>query len=72
MNIFEKQLLINGRSLAELPDLEGRCRPEAYGPLAAPQRVTAEEFERTTAEIRRLKAVHSESRSDEHRSRRRV
>ena len=53
VNIFQKQLLLNGTPLAHLPDLEGRCRPEAYGPLAAPRRVTAEEFERTMAEIRR-------------------
>jgi hypothetical protein len=53
MNIFQKQLLLKGRSLSELPDLSGRrCD---YGPLATPQRVTAEEFERTMAEIHQKK-----------------
>lgn len=46
MNIFQKQLLINGRSLAELADLDGIEKPEPYGPIEPPRRISAEEFER--------------------------
>lgn len=44
MNIFQKQLIINNKSLAELPDLFGSYWN--YGPLPAPQKVTIEEFEK--------------------------
>jgi hypothetical protein len=52
MNAFEKQLLINGKSLAELPDLFGCYRPDAYGPLVAPQKVSGEDFLNDMAAIR--------------------
>lgn len=50
MNIFQKQLLINGASLASLPDLEGKQRD--YGRIEPPAKISAEEFERTMADIR--------------------
>ena len=56
MNAFQRQLLIGGKSLAELVDLNGRKAAPGLdyygGPLAPPQRVSAEEFERTMADLR--------------------
>jgi hypothetical protein len=55
MNVFQRQLLLDGKSLAELADLAGCRRSLDYygGPLTAPQRVSAEEFERTMAQVNR-------------------
>ena len=42
MNIFQRQLLIEGKSLAELPDLEGRRQPLDYYGSSAGVQVCAE------------------------------
>ncbi len=42
MNIFQKQLVMGGKSLAELPDLEGK---RYLRPLTPPAKVSIEEFE---------------------------
>jgi hypothetical protein len=55
VNVFQKQLLINGKPLADLPDLLAKC--QYYGPLEPPRRVSAEEFER---DMREALAVRGE------------
>lgn len=42
MNIFQKQLIIDGKSLAELPNLEGYVWENEITP---PSKVSIEEFE---------------------------
>ena len=44
MNIFQKQLMIGDKSLAELPDLDGKRYARKITP---PARVSVEEFEAT-------------------------
>lgn len=61
MNVFQKQLIVGGKPLPLLPDLEGVVRTGSYGEPPPPQKVSLADFEAEVAAARERARVTAKS-----------